>query len=396
MRKNLLVILVGLALLPFQMKADWVSLDQNKSSNSPPQVTLLSDDNSSTVIKIDLAGFDINEFIAEGKSYQSVDLLNEIFTNEPGSPAVPYVAEVLAIPDDAGISIEVLETSTVQVFSDINLPPARTSWIEGLPESPYVEDTKAFQSDDIYPKDYVRVEPPSIFRDFRIARVSVFPVRYNPANKELQVVSSITIRVNYGPGEVINPKTAPKRPIAPSFGKLYRSFLFNYESVLNKNYSGKEEGHELMLCIMDDMFVESFQEYAEWNRQTGTDVHVTAFSDINANANNPDIIRDHISDAYYNWDTPPTYVLIVGDDGVFPKKIVTYPNYSFPNEDYFVEVEGNDHFPEAMIGRFTNQGDYRMQVMINKMLLYERNHTLMILIGLEKLLFVQIMNIRPR
>ncbi len=29
-------------------------------------------------------------------------------------------------------------------------------------------------------------------------------------------------------------------------------------------------------------------------------------------------------------------------------------------------------FPEAMIGRFTNQGDYRMQVMINKMLLYER------------------------
>ncbi len=172
-----------------------------------------------------------------------------------------------------------------------------------------------------------------------------FPVRYNPANKELQVVSSITIRVNYGPGEVINPKTAPKRPIAPSFGKLYRSFLFNYESVLNKNYGGKEEGHELMLCIMDDMFVESFQEYAEWNRQTGTDVHVTAFSDINANANNPDIIRDHISDAYYNWDTPPTYVLIVGDDGVFPKKIVTYPNYSFPNEDYFVEVEGNDHFP---------------------------------------------------
>jgi len=186
------------------------------------------------------------------------------------------------------------------------------------------------------------------------------------------VVSSITIRVNYGPGEVINPKSAPKRPIAPSFGKLYRSFLLNYESVLNKLYDGKEEGHELMLCIMDDIFIEGFQIYADWNRQSGTDVHVTAFSDIGANANNPDIIKNHISDAYYNWDIPPTYILIVGDDGVFPKKIVTYPDYSFPNEDYFVEIEGNDFFPEAMIGRFTNQSDYRMQVMINKMMLYEK------------------------
>lgn len=372
MRKNLLVIMVLLALLPFQMKADWVSLDQNKTANTPPQVTLISDDNSSTVIKIDLAGFDITEFITEGKLYQSVDLLNEIFSNEPGFPGLPYIAKVLAIPNQAGISVEVLETGEIQTFEDIYLPPARVSWYEGASESPYVEDIKAYQSDKVYPKEYVRVEPPSIFRDFRIARISVFPVRYKPASKELQVVSSITIRVNYGPGEVINPKIAPKRPIAPSFGKLYRSFLFNYESVLNKLYGGKEEGHELMLCIMDDMFVESFQVYADWNRQSGTDVHVTAFSDIGANSNNPDIIKNHISDAYYNWEIAPTYVLIVGDDGVFPKKIVTYPNYSFPNEDYFVEVEGNDHFPEAMIGRFTNQGDYRMQVMINKMMLYEK------------------------
>ncbi len=42
-------------------------------------------------------------------------------------------------------------------------------------------------------------------------------------------------------------------------------------------------------------------------------------------------------------------------------------------EDYFVELEGNDYFPEMMIGRFTNQGDYRMRVMINKFIDYERD-----------------------
>jgi len=63
--------------------------------------------------------------------------------------------------------------------------------------------------------------------------------------------------------------------------------------------------------------------------------------------------------------------LIVGDAGVFPKKIVHY-DYSFPNEDYFVEIDGDDHFPEMMIGRFTNQNDYRLQVMVNKFKMYEK------------------------
>ncbi|MEZ5199429.1 MAG: hypothetical protein R2764_24515 [Bacteroidales bacterium] len=66
------------------MYADWVSLDKNKSANTPPEVTILSDDNSSTVIKIDISGFYLNDLVAEGKSYQSIDLLSDIVTANPG------------------------------------------------------------------------------------------------------------------------------------------------------------------------------------------------------------------------------------------------------------------------------------------------------------------------
>jgi len=371
MIKNLSFFVLVMLIVPFHLKADWVSVNDNKSANTPPQVSLLSDDASGTVIHVDLAGFDLQEFITDGKTYHSVDLLNDILTNQPGFPEMGYIAKVLAVPDNASLSVEVLEMGEMKTFKNINLPPARESWWEGKPESPYVENAEVYLTDGAFPQELARIEPPSIFRDFRVARVSVFPMQYNPAKKELSVASSITIRVNYGSGEAINPKTSARNPIPKSFGKLYRSFIFNYQSVLDKLYDGKEAGHELMLCIMDDMFTESFERYATWKKQSGVDVHVTAFSDISANANNPDIIKDHIEDAYYNWDYPPTYVLIVGDDGIFPKKIVYY-DYSFPNEDYFVEIEGNDHFPEMMIGRFTNQGDYRMQVMINKYMLYEQ------------------------
>ena len=117
---------------------------------------------------------------------------------------------------------------------------------------------------------------------------------------------------------MINPKTAPKKPIAPSFGDLYKSFIFNYQSVLNESYGGKENGHELMFCIMPDEFVASFEAYANWKHQSGIDIRITKFSDIGANSTDFTLIKNHITDAYHNWAVPPTYVLLVGDDGILP------------------------------------------------------------------------------
>lgn len=372
MLKQFFLLLLSFLLLPFTMNAEWVPLDNTRAQKTAPKVTLLSDSQTASVFEVEISGFELSELISAGTTYQSVDLLSEIFTDDPGWPALPYLAKILAVPDNAGISIDIIGTGDVRTFPDILLPPARRSWFEGEPEPGYAESRDAYRSDRFFPENMAEVEPPSVFRDFRIARVSVYPVRYNPAKKELQVYSSIKVRVNYGPGKVVNPRTAAKKAIAPSFGKIYRSTLFNYQEVLNTQYGGREEGREFILCIMPDDFYESFQVYAEWKRQSGIDIHVTKFFDIGGNTNNPDVIKAYIADAYHNWEYPPTYVLIVGDDGVFPKKIVTYPDYSFPNEDYFVEIDGNDYFPEMMIGRFTNQGDYRMQVMINKFMLYEK------------------------
>ena len=372
MLKKALLFLIFALLTPFIIKAEWIPLDRSKPAQTPPKVTLLSNNATSSVLKIELSGFELTNFQAGRANYQTVDLLSESYTTEAGLPELPYIAKILAVPDQASLSVEVLETGAISTFRDIYLAPARPSWYEGEAEPSYTEDIDAYRVDRLYPYETARLEPPAVFRDFRIARVSAFPVRYNSSKKELQVASSITIRVNYGNDIPENPRTARKTPIAPSFGKLYRSFIFNYEEVLKTEYAGREEGHDLVLCIMPDDFYNSFQVYAEWKRQSGVDAHVTKFIEIGGNTNNPDVIKAYIADAYHNWEVPPTYVLMVGDDGVFPKKIVTYPDYSFPNEDFFVEIDGNDYFPEMMPGRFTNQGDYRMQVMINKFMLYEK------------------------
>ncbi len=156
-------------------------LDEFSTPNSQPNVQLISDNDFSTVIKVDISGFQINEFISNGKTYHSLSISSEGITTEVGYPEISHIAKILAIPDQGSVSVEVLETSPVQVFKGINVPPARESWFEGKPETPYLENNLAYASEDLFPVNYVKVEDPVVFRDFRLARVSIFPLRYSPS-----------------------------------------------------------------------------------------------------------------------------------------------------------------------------------------------------------------------
>ena len=164
LKKTFLPLILGF-LAPFSLWAEWMPVDNKTSSPSPPNVTLVSDDNNSTVLKIEISGFDLKYFITGEKTYQTIDLLTESFTTSPGSPELPYIAKVLAIPDQAGISVEILETGNIQTFKNIYLPPARESWIEGSPETSYNEKIDAYNSLSAYPGEFAQLEQPSVFRD---------------------------------------------------------------------------------------------------------------------------------------------------------------------------------------------------------------------------------------
>ena len=137
--------------------AQWVSLDKFSTPNSKPTVQILSNDALSTVIKVELPGFQINEFNANGKTYHSLSFESEATMTEVGFPDIPYIAKVLAIPDQGSVNVEILETSEMQTIGGINIAPARESWVEGKPETPYQENPASYSSNEIYPNNFARV-----------------------------------------------------------------------------------------------------------------------------------------------------------------------------------------------------------------------------------------------
>ena len=362
------VLLTGLAI---SVRGEWVTLKKGASVPAAPRITVVQDDASGTLLKVELTGFETRTVAAGDRTYAAVDLLTDAFTTTAGQPEVPCVTGILAVPDNAAISFEVVEVGEEQSFDGYSLPPARPSWKEGDPEPPYVESAMAYQSASAYPQQYAAVDPPGVFRDFRIVRVAMYPVRYIASTKELRVASSLTIRVVYGTGTIVNPKTTMRKPIAPSYGALYRSSILNYQNVLDRLYDGTESGRDVMLCISPDNYVNNLTPFVQWRNKTGTQVRVTKFSEIGATSSNPDIIKSYIAQVYHTWQYPPTYVLLVGDYGVVPTKSITY-DYTIVSENYFVEIDGNDFFPEIMIGRFTHDNEAGEQVLASKIVNYER------------------------
>jgi hypothetical protein len=298
--KSFIISLI-VVLFPVALSAQWYSLDQTQTGKTPPVVQILSDDETGTVIKVDISGFELKEFYTGNTRYQAIDLLSEAVMSLPGSPDLPYIARVLAIPDDVGVSVEVLETCDTQTISNINLPPCRESWYEGQPETPYIEDANAYSSSEIYPNTSVSVGKPMIFRDFRIVRLAIYPIRYVASKKELQVISSITVKLKYTSDNVVNPKTTKRTSISTSFDKIYKSFIFNYKSALTKLEFDTIPLGDVMLCIIPDAYVTDFQPYVDWKRKSGIDIRVTKFSDIGATSTSATLIRDYIAGVYHYW-----------------------------------------------------------------------------------------------
>jgi len=369
-------ILTVLLLFIFSVaNAQWISLAEDTDNREQaPNISVLSDSNISTTINIALVGFQINKKTIDGVEYDQIDLLTDSNTNIIGSPNLPVIPSLIAVPNKASVSVEVIETGEVTIYENINLLPVRKSWIDGKTPTTYEKDSNVYSQNKAFPSTQVKMDKPAIFRDYRIVRLAVSPMQYNPVTKQLKVTTSFKVRLNYTEdGEAINPRTQIKKSISPSFDKLYKASILNY-AYHKRSISDTHISNDLMLCIVPDALYNSFLPYADWKKRTGVDIVVTKFSDISATAANPITIKNHITDAYENWDTPPSYVLLVGDYGVFPTKDYSATDgWTFAWENFFVEVAGDDFLPEMLIGRFTNQGEYRLSVITSKFEKYIRD-----------------------
>jgi hypothetical protein len=78
-------------------------------------------------------------------------------------------------------------------------------------------------------------------------------------------------------------------------------------------------------------------------------------------------LKEYIDDAYYTWDIPPEFVLLLGDTELVPTGGGT------PKTDnYFAHVDGDDYLLDILVGRLPAENASQCRTMIAKTLSYDR------------------------
>lgn len=366
MHKTLLITFISM--LSFVFAADWIGISNDNPS--PSQATILSGSETETTIEFTVDGFwQHRSSLGENGGY-ILELEEGTPILEANSPDVNKLSTSIMIPDFSHMEVEIIDFEYVD-FENYSVVPSKGNLTRDInPESvPYVFGD-IYNQDQFYPGNLSELGDPYIIRDFRGLAVKVFPLQFNPVTQILRVYTSITVHV-YATDEIgENPlnRQDELQGMNKEFKNIYQHHFNNYNNFMNNRYNIlDEEGTMLIICY--GAFMDAMQPFAEWKNMRGLK---TTLIDVNDIGSNSSAISQFVEDYYYEENL--AYLLLVGDIAQMPSIMIwaSSPAGDAASDPSYGFIEGNDAYPEVMVGRFSAESVSHVETQVERSINYER------------------------
>jgi|GEM_PF-538026 len=324
----------------------------------------LSSDESTTVVEFVTPDFQL-QTDPVGQHIDLGDLYAPYGAGPAGLPDVPAFSRLVCIPAGTIATAEV-ETLDEEVLSDVLLLPCRNLDAMESGDDTYHFDSAAYASSKLYPAQTVSVSDPGVMRQTAVARLTIQPFRYNAASRELHVARRLRITLRYAAdSRGKTPRLAGAG--SPAFCELLASCTLNPPMNTGRSY---EQPGSYIYVYNGSNVLPYLQPLVSWRERQGYEVHLLDSSTVNNTTNN---IKAYIQNAYDTWENPPEFVCLVGD---------ATQNYSVPTwfEEFesmvhgdhpYSQLDGDDLFPDVLVGRLTFNSFTQLQTIVSKILCYE-------------------------
>ncbi|MBR4136753.1 MAG: T9SS type A sorting domain-containing protein [Bacteroidales bacterium] len=328
----------------------------NALSAQTPQFTILSSNQQEAVVKVSFPDYDGELICDQNICQQRLRMPGAYPILNAGDPELLETAVSLIIPENSHPTVEVLSSQS-HIEENVNLVPSKGRLLRNVDPAtvPFVR-SMSYQIDKMLYEDTVVVGEPYQLRDYHGVALQFFPFAYNPVQRELKVYSEMTVRVKFNSTGNI-PQV---HKVASAFHEIYQDHFLNYNQV--KSTPLEEYGEILILA--PDNFCDAMQPYAEWKIKNGYPTEIVPLSVAGSTSS---AIKSYIT-SYYNSHNL-AYVVIVGDNQQFPT-ISAGGNVS---DNYYVEVAGNDKYPDVILGKISAETVAQVTTQVNKFIQYERN-----------------------
>ena len=368
MRKTSLFLTLTLIFLQIPIFAqEWTSIKSQQPC--APQVGLISNTETETTVAFSLEGFYTETVNTPNGAQQIIRVPKMASMLEAGAPDLPLFAIPLAIDDHAKMEVTI-EKTRYEDFEHMEIAPSKGNLSREInPDDVPFRYGEAYSQNRFFPDYQTQLDKPYILRDFRGQNILVYPFAYNPITKTLRVYTEITISVHKTNDIGANQKTSRKRcsRIAPETKAMYAQRFINYTERQTKYSFIPDEGEMLVIC--PEQYIEAMQPLVDWKNQSGRPTTIINLSDIGGN--DADQIKACILSHYNNPDENLVFVLLVGDYNDLTPKALNVGR----SDIWFGQLEGNDYYPEVLVGRFSAESLSDVEHQVTKVLYYERDIT---------------------
>jgi hypothetical protein len=293
-----------------------------------------------------------------------------------GTPKLPAFKKLIEIPFGAEVSVKVKSFSVTDYqLADYGLTspimPVQPSLRKDqeAKDVPFEFDEKLYQKDHFISPELASVEVLGVLRGYRLARVTVAPVSYNPVKGIIRVYNDVEVEVTFDNVDQALTEYVKTSTYSPYFDVVH-------QSLINTLGGGGYPAHPDLtkypvkyLIVAPRMFENDLQTFIEWKTMKGFEVIVAYTDEIGTTYS---AIQTWIH-AQYNAGTPtdpaPSFVLLVGDTPQIPATMGS--SSSKMTDLYYASVDG-DYFPEMYYGRFSATNSAQLLTQIAKTLYYEK------------------------
>ncbi|MCL2246896.1 MAG: C25 family cysteine peptidase [Lentimicrobiaceae bacterium] len=333
-------------------------------------------DGNGITLRLSLNSYEVMPLNYRGETMHEISLSGVFIPNEAGMPNLPRISRFVAIPQGAEVKVSIKSMET-ETLGDINIAPALR--IQAIPEEPvtdYVKDERTYSADEFYPQNPVEISEITSIRGVNAVVVGITPFQFNSVTKELIVIRTIELEVEYigGSRAFDDPKYR-----SPWFDPILKNAFLNYESLPEIEYPAKSskdgEGCEYLIIIPNR---EDFQPYAEqikdFRTKQGIYTKIMRLDEMGVSTTTQ--LKSYIHNAYNTWDIPPVAVLLMADHNTnmslgIPAETISHDySGSCITDNQYADINGN-LLPEMVFSRMAAENETQMAILVSKFLEYE-------------------------
>lgn len=307
------------------------------SAGEIPEVTVLESDSYHMVVEVNLPGFNLYDSPAGGRIWNSVELPDCYSQGPVGLPDLPSVTEMFALPfgTEAVVTVGGV-TSTV--YANMEILPRQTPEMDS--ESfQFVISEDFYLNGESYPSSWANIDNEGSWSGLNVARLVLNPFSYNPSTGNLEVVNSITLRIDFE-----GTASHMAGPVNPSMVPAMERYVLNwdvFEITANPIDVSRDDGVEYIFVCTEDN-VEWVSELFETHHYLG--LH-TVVETLAAPATCTQI-KSAISSNYHSGVT--RFACIVGTHDEMPSY-----SYAGVEGDYYYALMDAGNYPDISVGRIT-------------------------------------------